>query len=48
MLLTDYVWKFRYPGEPEEPDLEEAQEALSLARQVYEAVIAKLPDEVKP
>jgi hypothetical protein len=31
--LTDYAWKFRYPGEPEEPSIEEADEALALARE---------------
>lgn len=33
--LTDYAWKFRYPGEPEEPPREEAEQALTLARKVY-------------
>jgi HEPN domain-containing protein len=27
--LTEYAWKFRYPGEPEEPPPQEAQEALT-------------------
>lgn len=46
--LTEYAWKFRYPGEPEEPSLEEAEEALAIARQVYEAVLARLPEETRP
>jgi HEPN domain-containing protein len=37
--LTEYAWKFRYPGEPAEPPVEEAQEALACAREVYEAVL---------
>lgn len=41
--LTEYGWKFRYPGEPDEPSVSEAREALSLARQVYEAVLNRLP-----
>jgi len=45
--LTEYAWKFRYPGEPEEPTREEADEALATARQVYEAVLARLPREVR-
>ena len=45
--LTEYAWKFRYPGEPEEPDMVEAEQALNLARQVYEAILARLPEEVK-
>jgi HEPN domain-containing protein len=40
--------KFRYPGEPEEPSREEADEALALAREVYDAVLARLPQEVRP
>lgn len=46
--LTDYAWKYRYPGEPEEPTRQEAEEALALARQVYEAVLARLPQEARP
>lgn len=46
--LTKYAWKFRYPGEPEEPSREEADEALALAREVYDAVLARLPQEVRP
>lgn len=46
--LTDYAWKFRYPGEPEEPPREEAEQALTLARKVYEAILARLPEEVRP
>jgi len=45
--LTEYAWKFRYPGEPEEPPLEEAEDALAMARDVYEAVLARLPQEVR-
>jgi HEPN domain-containing protein len=46
--LTEYAWKFRYPGEPEEPSREEAGEALATAREVYEAVLARLPADVRP
>lgn len=46
--LTDYAWKFRYPGEPAEPPREETEEALRLAREVYGAVLSRLPGEVKP
>ncbi|MBI4321189.1 MAG: HEPN domain-containing protein [Chloroflexi bacterium] len=30
--LTKYAWKYRYPGEPEQPTREEAESALALAR----------------
>ena len=46
--LTEYAWKFRYPGEPEEPPVAEAKEALVLAREVYEAILSRLPQEVRP
>lgn len=46
--LTDYAWKFRYPGEPDEPPREEAEGALTLAREVYDAILLRLPEEVRP
>jgi HEPN domain-containing protein len=46
--LTEYAWKFRYPGDPEEPSHEEALEALDIARKVFEAIISRLPEEVRP
>jgi HEPN domain-containing protein len=33
--LTEYAWKFRYPGEPESPSREETEEALAMAQEVY-------------
>jgi len=46
--LTEYAWKFRYPGEPEEPSREEAQEALDIAREMFVSVTSRLPQETKP
>lgn len=45
--LTAFAWVFRYPGAPEEPAVEEARDALALAREVFQAVIARLPAEVR-
>ena len=45
--LTDYAWKFRYPGELEEPTQEEADEALAIAREVFDAILARLPNEIR-
>ena len=41
--LTEYAWKFRYPGDPERPTQQEAEEALATARRVYDAVVERLP-----
>jgi HEPN domain-containing protein len=46
--LTEYAWKFRYPGDPEEPTQEEADEALATAREVFDAILARLPQEIRP
>lgn len=46
--LTDYAWKFRYPGEPEAPTVSEAQEALALGREVYESILSRVPEEARP
>jgi len=46
--LTEYAWRFRYPGELDEPPREEAEEALAVAREVYKEVLARLPAEVAP
>lgn len=43
--LTEYAWRFRYPGEPSEPSLDEATQALEMARRVYEAVVSRIPEE---
>jgi len=46
--LTEYAWKFRYPGEKLAPSTGEAADALRLAGEVFEAIIARLPEEVRP
>ena len=46
--LTKYAWLFRYPGEPQEPTHEEAENALALGREVHEAILVRLPPEVRP
>jgi HEPN domain-containing protein len=47
-LVSAYAIAPRYPGSGGEPTIEEAQEAIELAREMYDAVIARLPDDVKP
>ena len=46
--LTEYAWTFRYPGDTTEPSLEEARDSFELAREVLEAVLGRLPDELRP
>ena len=46
--LTPYAWQFRYPGIEEEPRADEARDALALAGEVYDRVLARLPAEVRP
>ena len=44
--LTTFAWIFRYPGDLEDPPVEEVVEALAVARDVHSAVLARLPTEV--
>lgn len=46
--LTEYAWRFRYSGEPEEATAEEAAAALSTAHEVHDSVLRRLPTEVQP
>ena len=46
--LSKYASRFRYPGAPYAPKLQEAERALELAREVMRAVLTRLPDEVQP
>jgi HEPN domain-containing protein len=45
--LTEYAWEFRYPGELEEPSQDESEDALQIAKKILEAVLTRLPAEVK-
>ncbi len=46
--LSFYAWAFRYPGEEDVPTPTEADEAYALANAVFEAVLQRLSDELKP
>lgn len=46
--LTEYAWRFRYPGELMEPSEDEAQSALEAARAVYDSILERLPTDVRP
>ncbi len=45
--LTEYAWKFRYPGETDEPDRAGAEEARAAALVVYDAIVARLPPKTR-
>ena len=47
-VLSAYAWRFRYPGAPYEPTLEEAQTAFSLAEETVNAILSRLPAETHP
>ena len=36
--LTEYAWKFRYPGETGDPSRSEAEQAVAVARRLVDAV----------
>ena len=46
--LSEYAWKFRYPGSPYEPTSEEVLEALSIAQRVVETVLNRMPADLRP
>ena len=46
--LTEYAWKVRYPGEPEEPVDEEVRAALAVAREVYDTILSRVPPGAQP
>ncbi len=46
--LTVFAWIFRYPGDVQEPPVEEVAGALALAHEIYDAVLARVPAEARP
>jgi HEPN domain-containing protein len=44
--LTEYAWAFRYPIGSEPPSREEAEAAMSLAREAWDVLTARLPGVV--
>ncbi len=45
-LLSEYAWKFRYPGEVDSPARAEAENALALAREAHATVVAVIGDRL--
>jgi len=46
--LAEYAWKFRYPGIPDEPALDEIDQAIAVAREVVREIIARVPAAARP
>jgi len=46
--LTEYAWRFRYPGEEIPPTHAEVARALSLASQALDEIFARIPSEAYP
>jgi len=46
--LTEYAWRYRYPGEPFTPAETEVREALSVARETVAILLRRMPREVQP
>lgn len=41
--LTPYATTFRYPGDDEDPTVEESKNAIALAQTVYDVLVTRLP-----
>jgi HEPN domain-containing protein len=46
--LTEYAWRYRYPGEPSEPAESEVRQALDRARAVVALILGRVPAEAQP
>ena len=46
--LTPYAWRGRYPGDRVKPTLDEAMRALAIAKEVVDAVAARIPLPPEP
>ena len=45
--LSQYAWRFRYPGEADDPSPEEVRQSLDAAREVWDTVLSRLPAELR-
>ena len=46
--LTNYAVRFRYPDEDPDPSITQGQQALAVARRVWQFILDRLPAEVHP
>jgi HEPN domain-containing protein len=45
--LTPLAWEFRYPGESEEPSVDETNEYIQVANDFYQKIMSFLPDDIR-
>lgn len=46
--LSEYAWRFRYPGDYQEPERDETESALATASRVYDGILARVPLAARP
>jgi HEPN domain-containing protein len=46
--LTEYAWRYRYPGEPSHPEESEVRQAVDRAPAVVALIEGRLPPEAHP
>lgn len=46
--LTEFAWRYRYPGEAEELPRNEVEQALEAARILFDAVLTRVPSQARP
>ena len=53
-LLTEvetysgFATVFRYPGDEDEPNAEEAEHAIAMVSELYTAILERIPEELRP
>jgi HEPN domain-containing protein len=47
-LMTEFAWRFRYPGEPTSVSRPDAEQAIDLAGEVLDAIMLQLPKHCRP
>lgn len=45
--LTVFAWEFRYPGNEEVPDEQEARKCYALARKAFDEIVSRLPKNTR-
>lgn len=46
--LTEYAWRYRYPGEPSQPEESEVRQGVDRAHTVVALIEGRLPPEAHP